>query len=142
VEIEIGTLHVPGHVPFGETRAVTFHGSLERRPASRGLGGENGATAKASVAAALIGAGLCPIELSVLEAAAINNALHHSSGNRTHAAKSLGISVRTLQRKIKTGHAENLSSDGRFLDENGPPACPPDAYRPNGLPRSSKSFQE
>lgn len=54
-----------------------------------------------SVAAALIRAELCPVPLRILEMAAIKNALRHTSGNRTRAAKSLGISVRTLQRKIK-----------------------------------------
>jgi transcriptional regulator with PAS, ATPase and Fis domain len=53
------------------------------------------------VAAALINAGLCIVQLSVLESAAIHNALEHAGGNRTHAAHRLGISVRTLQRKIK-----------------------------------------
>jgi hypothetical protein len=46
-------------------------------------------------------AGLCPINLDSLETAAIRNALSFANGNRTRAAKSLGISVRTLQRKLK-----------------------------------------
>jgi DNA-binding NtrC family response regulator len=36
-----------------------------------------------------------------LERLAIESALKHFAGNRTHAAESLGISVRTLQRKLK-----------------------------------------
>jgi DNA-binding NtrC family response regulator len=39
--------------------------------------------------------------LEVLERAAVERALEQHSGNRTHAAKTLGISVRTLQRKLK-----------------------------------------
>ena len=39
--------------------------------------------------------------LDDLERIAIQNALKQSMGNRTHAAQNLGISVRTLQRKIK-----------------------------------------
>lgn len=39
--------------------------------------------------------------LDDLERIAIQNALKRSMGNRTHAAQNLGISVRTLQRKIK-----------------------------------------
>ena len=39
--------------------------------------------------------------LDDLEKVAIQNALKRSMGNRTHAAQNLGISVRTLQRKIK-----------------------------------------
>lgn len=40
-------------------------------------------------------------KLEALEREAIEQALEHHNGNRTHAAKSLGISVRTLQRKLK-----------------------------------------
>jgi DNA-binding NtrC family response regulator len=65
----------------------------------------------ALAAAALSRAGLCPIELQVLEAAAIKNALQHAGGNRTHAARSLGISVRTLQRKLRNGSAGDRLAD-------------------------------
>jgi DNA-binding NtrC family response regulator len=40
--------------------------------------------------------------LEELEWAAVQQALEHNRGNRTHAAHELGISVRTLQRKLKT----------------------------------------
>jgi len=39
--------------------------------------------------------------LEDLERAAVQQALVQHNGNRTHAAKTLGISVRTLQRKLK-----------------------------------------
>jgi DNA-binding NtrC family response regulator len=39
--------------------------------------------------------------LEDLERAAVEKALQQHRGNRTHAAKTLGISVRTLQRKLK-----------------------------------------
>jgi DNA-binding NtrC family response regulator len=39
--------------------------------------------------------------LEELERAAVEQALDQHHGNRTHAAKTLGISVRTLQRKLK-----------------------------------------
>jgi DNA-binding NtrC family response regulator len=39
--------------------------------------------------------------LEDLERAAVEKALQVHRGNRTHAAKTLGISVRTLQRKLK-----------------------------------------
>jgi DNA-binding NtrC family response regulator len=39
--------------------------------------------------------------LEELERAAVEQALAQHHGNRTHAAKTLGISVRTLQRKLK-----------------------------------------
>jgi transcriptional regulator with PAS, ATPase and Fis domain len=39
--------------------------------------------------------------LEDLEREAVEQALHRHNGNRTHAAEALGISVRTLQRKLK-----------------------------------------
>jgi transcriptional regulator with PAS, ATPase and Fis domain len=41
-----------------------------------------------------------------LEKEAILSALKKSFGNRTHAAHTLGISVRTLQRKLKLWNIE------------------------------------
>jgi transcriptional regulator of acetoin/glycerol metabolism len=42
--------------------------------------------------------------LAELERAAVIQALKVHQGNRTQAAKSLGISVRTLQRKLRHWH--------------------------------------
>jgi transcriptional regulator with PAS, ATPase and Fis domain len=53
------------------------------------------------IADTLAGAGLRAIRLHDLQWAAIENALATHGGNRTYAARSLGISVRTLQRKLK-----------------------------------------
>jgi DNA-binding NtrC family response regulator len=53
------------------------------------------------IATALATAGLDTVSLDVLERASISNALERFGGNRTRAARSLGISVRTLQRKLK-----------------------------------------
>jgi DNA-binding NtrC family response regulator len=53
------------------------------------------------IAAALNGAGVTGATLRDLEIAAIFNALDRCHGNRTHAAAMLGISVRTLQRKLR-----------------------------------------
>lgn len=48
------------------------------------------------------------VTLEDLERTAVEQALAQFEGNRTHAAESLGISVRTLQRKLKAwGLAEN-----------------------------------
>lgn len=53
--------------------------------------------------------------LEDLEHAAVENALKQCGGNRTHAAESLGISVRTLQRKLKAwgvnGSADEAESE-------------------------------
>jgi hypothetical protein len=45
--------------------------------------------------------------LEDLERAAVEQALGEHQGNRTHAAKALGISVRTLQRKLKAWHGSS-----------------------------------
>jgi DNA-binding NtrC family response regulator len=54
-----------------------------------------------SIANALWSLGLGIVRIRDLETAAIDNALAACNGNRTHAAQRLGISVRTLQRKLK-----------------------------------------
>jgi DNA-binding NtrC family response regulator len=46
------------------------------------------------------------VPLEEIERAAIERTLQDCSGNRTHAAQALGISVRTLQRKLKAWNAE------------------------------------
>jgi DNA-binding NtrC family response regulator len=48
--------------------------------------------------------------LEDLQRAAVEQALAQHHGNRTHAAKTLGISVRTLQRKLKAWGMPVLSS--------------------------------
>jgi DNA-binding NtrC family response regulator len=53
------------------------------------------------IAQALALAGLQTVRLDDLERAATANALAAHDGCRTRAAKSLGISLRTLQRKLK-----------------------------------------
>jgi len=45
-----------------------------------------------------------PMTVEALEREAIENALHKFGGNRTRSAESLGLSVRTLQRKIARYH--------------------------------------
>jgi transcriptional regulator with PAS, ATPase and Fis domain len=46
----------------------------------------------------------------------INEALARTQGNRTHAAKLVGISVRTLQRYLKDGQARHLPADERQIE--------------------------
>jgi DNA-binding NtrC family response regulator len=57
--------------------------------------------------------------LEDLERAAVEQALAQHHGNRTHAAKTLGISVRTLQRKLK---AWGMPISGPQNSSNSPPA--------------------
>jgi transcriptional regulator of acetoin/glycerol metabolism len=53
------------------------------------------------IADALAGAGLAAISLHDLEDAAVLNALNYNDGNRTYAARTLGVSLRTVQRKLR-----------------------------------------
>jgi DNA-binding NtrC family response regulator len=54
--------------------------------------------------------------LEALERAAVKQALEQHRGNRTHAAKDLGISVRTLQRKLKVwGNPRSSSGNWHSL---------------------------
>jgi DNA-binding NtrC family response regulator len=58
--------------------------------------------------------------LEDLERAAVEQALAQHQGNRTHAAKTLGISVRTLQRKLKAwgipvGTTQHHASQHHFM---------------------------
>jgi len=53
-----------------------------------------------------------PIELDALERLAITEALRRVGGNRTHAARLLGISLRTLRNKLRAWRAEAALSAG------------------------------
>jgi DNA-binding NtrC family response regulator len=50
--------------------------------------------------------------LGELERSAVEQALAHCEGNRTRAADRLGISVRTLQRKLKSWSMEGIDEAG------------------------------
>ncbi len=69
--------------------------------------------------AELLPAGL-PLDLVALERIAINEALRRVSGNRTHAARLLGISLRTLRNKLRLWR-EQGSEDP--VDDGGPDAA-------------------
>ena len=56
--------------------------------------------------------------LEDLERAAVEQALIQHRGNRTHAAKTLGISVRTLQRKLKAWGMPIISFPSSALANN------------------------
>src|SRR5262249_38343287 len=76
-----------------------------------------------------------PIDLASLEGLAIQEALRRENGNRTHAARVLGISLRTLRNKLREyragadeRHSPAGSADGQNLpdldDESGPIEAP------------------
>ena len=56
-----------------------------------------------------------PIDLPSLERLAIQEALRRVNGNRTHAARLLGISLRTLRNKLREFRARAGSADGQIL---------------------------
>jgi DNA-binding NtrC family response regulator len=77
--------------------------------------------------------------LEDLERAAVEQALAQHQGNRTHAAKTLGISVRTLQRKLKAwGMPVAGTNQG-----NSSPSSPPGSrivYAEGHMAHSSSPF--
>jgi DNA-binding NtrC family response regulator len=61
-----------------------------------------------------------PLALADLERMAILEALRRVSGNRTHAARLLGISLRTLRNKLRVlRHTGDLAPDGQLLPVAG-----------------------
>jgi len=76
--------------------------------------------------------------LEDLERVAVEQALQEHQGNRTHAAKSLGISVRTLQRKLKAWHGP-FSSGGTAPSESRTNSTDP-KMRPSNTWTGSQNF--
>jgi DNA-binding NtrC family response regulator len=68
--------------------------------------------------------------LEDLERAAVEQALVQHKGNRTHAAKELGISVRTLQRKLKAWGGSNHSKPPLSTETRMPAPKPWTASQP------------
>jgi two-component system response regulator FlrC len=61
-----------------------------------------------------------PLALATLEQMAILEALRRVNGNRTHAARLLGISLRTLRNKLRTLRLTGiLAPDGQLLPRHG-----------------------
>lgn len=60
--------------------------------------------------------------LEDLERVAVEQALVQHQGNRTHAAKELGISVRTLQRKLKAWGESHMAKPAAAAEARNPPA--------------------
>jgi hypothetical protein len=59
-----------------------------------------------------------PLALAELERMAILEALRRMHGNRTHAARLLGISLRTLRNKLRVlRHTGDLTPDGQLLPD-------------------------
>ena len=81
--------------------------SLRRAPAPPAL------IAAGDAAGALNPFTALPLELADLERLAIAEALRRVSGNRTHAARLLGISLRTLRNKLRLYRGE--PADGQLL---------------------------
>jgi len=60
-----------------------------------------------------------PIDLATLEQLAITEALRRVNGNRTHAARLLGISLRTLRNKLRAQREASASNAGQLLPIRG-----------------------
>ena len=57
--------------------------------------------------------------MAEIEREAILTALQVTGGNRRRAAESLGIGLRTLQRKLKEYHGEPVGEDDEDLGDDG-----------------------
>jgi DNA-binding NtrC family response regulator len=78
-----------------------------------------------------------PLALAELERMAILEALRRVHGNRTHAARLLGISLRTLRNKLRVlRHTGDLTPDGQLL-----PAAPRGPM-PSATPVARQSHEE
>jgi hypothetical protein len=90
------------------------------------------ATATAVEAAALVTEGglppHLPIDLGALEKLAIEEALRRVDGNRTHAARLLGIGLRTLRNKLKAWREAGLAVPSADPAER---PLPPGAFDPD-----------
>lgn len=118
---------LPAFVRQGPTNRVTAPGGSAAgtvAPGTTASPASAGATVASTPAAGQsLDQALATMTLSELEERAIAAALNRFNNNRTRAARALGISVRTLQRKLG---AKNAS------DEGGPPDAPEDqASSPN-----------
>ena len=74
-----------------------------------GLAPDNPVASVAQTAAAITGGGLVGRTVADVERDLIIQTLHHTLGNRTHAANILGISIRTLRNKLKQYTEEGVS---------------------------------
>jgi hypothetical protein len=61
-----------------------------------------------------------PLDLASLERLAIQEVLRRLNGNRTHAARLLGVSLRTLRNKLREFRVRAASADGQFVPGNNP----------------------
>jgi hypothetical protein len=57
-----------------------------------------------------------PLDLGSLERLAIEEALRRVNGNRTHAARLLGIGIRTLRNKLRAWRDESARSTATLAD--------------------------
>ena len=110
----------PTSLAASASAASTFWPSSFGTPGASAIGTSGGAQGRPGVAAepGRLPEGL-PLDLGALERLAIAEALRRDGGNRTHAARRLGISVRTLRNKLSfyRHHPELLTST-----EDPPPA--------------------
>jgi two-component system response regulator FlrC len=104
-------------VGIASIRGTTNDGACKRRLRVGELAHDHASIASEDLASLQGGmpAGL-PLALAELEQMAILEALRRVHGNRTHAARLLGISLRTLRNKLRTLRLSGvLSPDGQLL---------------------------
>jgi two-component system NtrC family response regulator/two-component system response regulator HydG len=129
-------------VPGGAPPSLSATGSATTLPAATPV---NGAPAQAVAAGpANLDQALATMTLADLEERAIAAALNRFNNNRTRAARALGISVRTLQRKLGAKNAPEEGSPPDAPDAADEPVASPNAEatpipNPSSLVGSSSS---
>ncbi|HET9599372.1 MAG TPA: sigma-54 dependent transcriptional regulator [Anaeromyxobacteraceae bacterium] len=76
-----------------------------------------------------------PLDLAALERLAIEEALRRVGGNRTHAARLLGIGLRTLRNKLRTWRLSGAEVEP--ADPAGRPVSPAVDVRAGAIPRAA-----
>ena len=104
---KIGLRHLPPFLRGDEGAGISTPGIGTVRPVRAGEERQGAGAGSAGLFAApgnalpLTEEGELDLELAALEDTYVKEALHRTGGNRTEAARLLGISRRTLQRKLK-----------------------------------------
>ena len=109
------------------TPVVLFHRPTDRAASTNGASSngklsldstpDHAARPSLSTSTAAPAMQLAGMTLAELEKLAIIQTLQEFDGNRTKAARSLGVSVRTLQRKLRIWRSANRSQVGDAITE-------------------------
>ncbi len=120
---------LPSYIRQGSNGAVTVAPGAISRPAVQNpapAAANGAAAAQEPASSAVLQSTLAGMTLAELEELAIDAALTRFGNNRTRAARALGISVRTLQRKLGAKNAVEDAEPGEAPEINAPVGADPE----------------